>query len=219
MDIQNYKATLAHVISQMEGLTPAEIMQHPAWESLTPLITQAVLDDAYQYKQVLSLASFDKVCSRRVKSLSRIQEKRKKSTAFKVNSDFVAFTINTEQDISNFVTQLSQQFPFFFERNKITGTDIVTYCFAYDGHYLMEFQIGHPFASYVFCRDSYNRDSTQHKYVDLWDEGFYEHVRNVILGKERSNIELRLSRLYGETLVEPELKQILDAVEKTQASN
>jgi hypothetical protein len=133
-------------------------------------------------------------------------------TDCKVNSDFLAFRIPTRIDnIYEIVDRLSHRFEVLFERNSIidrlshrfevlfernsiiditTGelNDIVTYCFAYDKRigYLVEFQIGHPFAIATFENDTYLRDNLPLNPLnveDVWKNGFYENVRAKILGK------------------------------------
>jgi hypothetical protein len=95
--------------------------------------------------------------------------------------------------------------------------DIVVYAFGYHPNYkyIMEFQIGHEFASYVFARDSYLRDNKNAELVDLWKNNFYEKVKNKILGIDtKVNLFDELNNLYNGKSIETELYQIIEKIEK-----
>lgn len=199
--IIKYKEKLADIINTFPpNATSITIMRSNLWKELTPLITEDVLLDAHKHTDcVYSIAGmYDNSVSRPCKNLQRILEKKqinRSDSDFKVNSDFLAFRISSSIDnIYECVDRLSHRFTFFFERNSIidntTGdlTDIITYCFAYDKRigYLIEFQIGHPFAMATFENDTYLRDNlplNPLQVEDVWKDGFYENVKRKILGK------------------------------------
>lgn len=165
------------------------------------------------YSDQLSLGNPDQMTCRPAKRLARVQQKlanTRPGAAFKANSDLIAFRVNVES--INYIIDVVEQLRiityenkgYLFERNSIvnpeTGalTDIVTYYFVYipDYKYIMEFQIGHPFAAYVFARDSELRDNPGCGKVDFWTNDFYSHVRTAILaGKSISDEPLRTAFL------------------------
>ena len=214
-----YKETLRAIMNTI--VFDSNIMQSDIWGQLTPLITQEVLDDAHETSDKEKISHLgNSVFSRTVKQMARIEIKKTKNNDFKLNSDFEAFFIEIEnvKNISKIITELKQIFPVFFQRNEIIEngkvTDIVAFCFAYDGEYLIEFQIGHPFARYTFSRDSYMREhKNENIQVDLWDRGFYNHVKNVILKNEENRILPRLLELYSKSKIERELLDIVRNIE------
>jgi hypothetical protein len=182
---------------------------HSLWSSLLPLIDQNVLDQACAiapaYAKLFEGAGLQAI-SRPAKRLERILVKSKgkaPDVPFKVNSDLVAFrfptyTISEIPLIMNTLKQLFEAEGGSFRiRNGITNqegkfTDIVQYAFGYIPTlgFVVELQVGHPFASFTFTRDSQIRDlrtrgeSTTHL-LDMWDNGFYEAVRDKILHPEK----------------------------------
>lgn len=183
------------------------------------------------------------IIARPAKKMERIIIKKqynKPDIHFKVNSDFSAFRINTKiNDITNKLDDLENYFKningLFFLRNPIIKDnndfyllknyddfnskykDIVVYAFAYHPKYkyIMEFQVGHEFASYVFTRDSYLRDHKNTELIDLWKNNFYEKVKNKILGVNTEiNLLDELNNLYDGKSIEPELYKIIEKIEK-----
>ena len=158
------------------------------------------------YSTLLSLRHPKQMTCRPAKRLARVQQKlanTRPEAAFKANSDLAAFRVNVASinNIEHVVKQLREityeNKGFLFERNSITDpvtgalTDIVTYYFVYipEYKYIMEFQIGHPFAAYVFARDSELRDNPGCGKVDFWTNDFYSHVRSAILAGKRTATE------------------------------
>jgi hypothetical protein len=182
------------------------------------------------------------IVSRPVKKMERILVKQQRNNSdihFKVNSDFSAFRINTEvNDIVNKLDDLQKYFSdmdglyflrnpiikeeqhFYLLRNSDDSTskykDIVVYSFGYHPKYkyIMEFQVGHPFASYVFTRDSYLRDNKDSDLVDLWDNNFYGKVKDKLLGTNTQvNLLNELNQLYDGRPIEQELYKIIEKIE------
>jgi len=182
------------------------------------------------------------IITRQLKKMERILIKKEKNNAdinFKINSDFSAFRIITEvNDITNKLDDLERYFKeidgLYFSRNTIVKDndnfyllrnsndltskykDIVVYSFGYHPKYkyIMEFQIGHPFASYVFTRDSYLRDNKESDLVDLWDNNFYGKVKDKLLGiNTHINLLDELKELYNGKSIEPELYEIIERIE------
>lgn len=222
---QAYKYKLNSIIQEIQGLSPTAIMCHPEWSVLTKLITPEVLLDAHSYQPSLPLPAVHRPCKTITRVLNKALQGRA-DTHFKVNSDLSAFRIEVQpHEIRAIIVLLKASFPFLLVRNSVIDdegnpTDIVCVCMGYNGEYLVELQVIHPFASYVFKRDSLLRDMSPAAAVgliDLWDQGFYTHVRNVILGRETSEIPERLARLYGSRPVEPELLDILAGIDETRA--
>lgn len=158
------------------------------------------------------------------KTLGRINIKKQRTVPdihFKVNSDLCAFTINCDIDhIYNTINMLKEYVEknngFGFIRNDIwqpDNLDIIAYYFCYIPEYgfIMEFQIGHPFASYTFKQDSAIRDGDKTA-IDLWCNNFYSKVKNNILGFSHDNLILDLCQLYrsyGKTNIDIELLEII----------
>jgi len=95
--------------------------------------------------------------------------------------------------------------------------DIVSFSYGYHPKYkyIIEFQIGHPFAFYVFTRDSYLRDNKNSDLVDLWDNNFYQKVKNKLLGNN-TDVDLltELKNLHGDKPIDPKLYEIIEKIEK-----
>lgn len=182
------------------------------------------------------------ITSRPVKKIERILIKQQRTTSdiyFKVNSDFSAFRINTEvNDITNKLDDLAKYFKdnngLYFLRNPVIKDennfyllknsddynskykDIVVYSFGYHPQYkyIMEFQVGHPFAFYVFKRDSYLRDNKDSDLVDLWGNNFYGKVKDKLLENNTTvNLLDELTKLYNGRPIEPELYKIIENIE------
>lgn len=195
-----YKDALATVIYQDNGL---ENFTSSKWKELVPKITDEVLVDAHN-----SYAKYDDIfvglngISRPLKTMKRINIKSqgtRDDVPFKVNSDLCAVQFPTYniQNIKNIMTDIRERVidkeGIFHIRNSIenvdgTLNDIIQYAFAYVPSigYVIEIQVGHPFAMYTFKIDSIIRDKRLDGIpldgiVDLWDNGFYSFVKSVIL--------------------------------------
>jgi len=175
----------------------------PAWKQLVPLITDNVLVDAHKaQEQYKSMFSGFNVMTRPMKTMDRIKIKSqgtRDDVPFKVNSDLCAIQIPTYDiyKIKNIMKDIRQivmeETGLFHIRNSIEDTngniqDIIQYAFAYIPSigYIIEIQVGHPFAMYTFKVDSKIRDlrlagGSTDGIVDLWDNGFYDFVKSSIL--------------------------------------
>ena len=200
-----YKKTLATIIDQHNGL---ENFTSPTWKELVPLISSEVLTDAHNsYRKYEDLFyGLDEV-SRPLKTMKRINIKSqstRKDVPFKVNSDLCAVQFRTYdiKNIKSIMTELQRRIiaeeGIFQIRNSIEDannnlTDIIQYAFAYVPSigYIIEIQVGHPFAMLTFKIDSMIRDkriegSSLEGIVDLWDNGFYGFVTSAILNNDMS---------------------------------
>lgn len=176
----------------------------PEWKTLVPMISNEVLLDAHtaqkQYCENI-LRGFHPI-GRPLKSMNRIVIKSqgtRDDVPFKVNSDLCAVQIptydiyNIKRIMKDLCQMIVEEGGLFHIRNSIEDTngnmqDIIQYAFAYvpSIKYIIEIQVGHPFAMYVFKVDSLIRDkrlagSSTDDIVDLWDNGFYDFVKSVIL--------------------------------------
>lgn len=200
--MEAYKSALASVGDDFYN------MNAPCWASLVSLITEEVLEDAHtssnQYLDLFHSVGL-KPTSRPMKRMARILVKAsgtRPDVPFKVNSDLCAFQFKTETvvDISNIMKVIHDTVKknngMFFIRNSIQDpitndyTDIIQYAFVYIPKigYIAEIQVGHPFVMYTFSRDSLLRDlrlagQCTKGIVDLWDNDFYDAVKQYILGK------------------------------------
>ena len=181
--------------------------------------------------------------SRPAKKMERILVKQQRNNSdinFKVNSDFSAFRINTGvnnitaklEDLENYFKDIDGLYflrnsivknenNFYLLRNSNDTTtkykDIVVYSYGYHPKYkyIMEFQVGHPFASYVFARDSYLRDNKNSDLVDLWDNNFYGKVKDKLIGiNTEVNLLDELIKLYNGKTIETELYELIEQIEK-----
>lgn len=194
------------------------------------------MDDAYnQHNKFISL--FDKVkdinlIPRPAKSIERINKKidiSRYGNSFKVNSDFMAFRVPV-LNVNNILTITSiiesivlQNNGYFFNRNDTVKdnkiVDIVNYAFCYIPSigYIIELQIGHPIASYVFTIDSGKRDykPEYNDVIDLWKTGgnpcTYEKIKEELLNctPNKNTIETYLIEAYAEN-IPIELKSYFD---------
>ena len=205
-------------------MMPEQLYQldNEAWSNLSALINESVLADAHsKVNEVKSCFQPLNLLSRPMKKYSRVlvkqSEDKKYNKDFKVNCDFLAFRIgvddpcNIQSVVDTVVSKTTDHKGWCFVRNNEYGPDIVRYVYAYIPSigYMMEFQIGHPFAGYTFKQDSLIRDG--HNVVDLWDNNFYVRMKDCILGKvtQEFDVSNELKKLYGEKEVPFELKRIL----------
>jgi hypothetical protein len=140
--------------------------------------------------------------SRPLKTMKRIKIKAQTERAdvpFKVNSDLCAVRFPTYDiyRIRHIMKEIRQRVideeGIFVIRNSIEDDngvmkDIIQYAFAYIPSigYVIEIQVGHPFAMYTFKIDSKIRDmkldgKPVDDIVDLWDNGFYDFVKSSIM--------------------------------------
>ena len=197
-----YKNTLSSIVYEHNGLTN---LTSPQWKELVPKITNEVLLDAHnsyiKYEKLFSGLNGE---SRPLKTMTRINIKSqgtRDDVPFKVNSDlcavrFPTYDINKINKIMNEIRQrVIDEQGIFQIRNSIEDDnnniiDIIHYAFAYVPSigYIIEIQVGHPFAMYTFKVDSVIRDKringeSLDGIVDLWDNGFYNFVKSIILNK------------------------------------
>jgi hypothetical protein len=208
------------------NLMPCDIMTLNDFCKLN--ITQDILDDAYSKMDIVvekvnnilfEFKDLYKIETRKCKKIERINKKINKIKSdnnFKINSDFIGIRIKCNiTNIYKLIAKLKNNFDLFFERNSILSDgiykDIITYCYAYDSNtkYLIEFQIGHPFAMYVFTRDSYIRDNPNTNIIDLWSNNFYLNVVNKIIHKFDYDILDNLNKIYNNKNIEQDLLDIL----------
>lgn len=178
--------------------------------------------------------------ARNCKTIERINTKKQRVAPdihFKVNSDFIAYRVHTSvNDIPNKLNDLKEFLEssgglfflrnelyfendsFYFLRDNDVSTkykDIVAYAYAYHPKYkyIIEFQVGHPIASYVFTRDSYLRDHPDSKLVDLWKNNFYTNAKQKLLGENNDvNLLAELYILYLNAPIEHELLEIIKTI-------
>lgn len=199
----------------------------PLYTSLVPLITEDELTDAHDSALAFSIdyaAIFPTIECRPVKALSRVMAKAaagRPISAFQANTDLMAFRIPCKlTDIDTNVNKLSQVVAergghFMLKCPYMANgayTDIVAFCYAYipDYKYIMEFQIGEPFALYTFARDSALRDDPSCGLVDLWSNDFYAHVVKQLLKTSVYDLNGELNALYaGRGTPEPELSTMI----------
>lgn len=199
-----YKDTLSSIVYEHNGL---KNLTSPKWKELVPKITSEVLIDAHssyvKYEQLFNGLYGE---SRPLKTMKRINIKSqgtRDDVPFKVNSDLCAVRFPTYdiKSMKNIMKEIRQrvidQEGIFEVRNSIEDSennmiDIIQYAFAYVPSigYIIEIQVGHPFAMYTFKIDSIIRDKRidgepLDGLVDLWDNGFYSFVKSVILNNNK----------------------------------
>jgi len=217
----------SHYISELAKMTP-DILSDPSnpFFSALPDITEEDIDEAMlqmeEIQRELSRET-DLVFEQRArKTVDRIKQKNQREKAgasFRANSDIIAFRVKTDvvniqkclDRIKNFFTD--DQGMFTVKPLYKGNPDIIRCCFGYSHKYkyIVEFQVGHPFAQYTFARDSYIRDNITHDKVDLWGNNFYSHVQQKLLGQNPTmDVMGELMVLYGERQIEQELSEILE---------
>lgn len=225
MYIRNMYKNFLNEIIQDNGLNNLE---HKSWNKLFEHITQDVLNDAHSKSdEVINLYKPLKIISRKCKKIERIRDKNKEQKyckSFKVNSDFLAFRVKVSEitnipAVTDYIVKTTKKHGgISFIRNGIIDevsnmTDIIQYVFIYIPSigYIMEFQIGHPFAMYVFTNDSLIRDGNT-SVVDLWDNNFYTNVVKYILTGEPCDILAEINELYEDKTIPKEFLNILQAI-------
>lgn len=156
---------------------------------------------------------------------------------FKVVSDFIAFRVSCEvSDIPNVVSEIinisKNHGGTVWLKGNCQGdecdncdvrhfTDIVQYVYVYipQVEYVTEFQVGHPFAAYVFKLDSATRDNPAIRahIVDLWQNNVYGIVKTYLLAQANNCVTngmkydaLDAVHQAHEGNVPEELKRIID---------
>lgn len=232
--VHTYKQKLASIINDGQAFQDAE---SPLWVELVPLITKEVLYDAHtscqSYAEVFNHSNAK---ARPLKTIERIVVKSqgtRPDVPFKVNSDLCALRFETYDvhEIKHIMEELRKKVEgeqgFFYIRNSIEDEngnlkDIIQYAFAFIPHigYIVELQVGHPFAMYTFTVDSIIRDkrlagASLDGIVDLWDNGFYSYVKSLILNKHIPfNIE-DVTNVYptkSEIVNDAQLRYILNTI-------
>lgn len=188
------------------------------WKTIWPLITQYVLNDAYQqHLPIRKLFPEVVINSRSCKLVARVLEKMKEQSPgrennFKVVGDFVAGRIHCQlseiqakidylrkivEGINGiiFIRGSSEQRPYGWFKNGDKYTDITQYVYIYLEQigYPFEVQIGHKFAAHTFTIDSAIRDAKNHgqdvsQYVDLWTKDFYADVKKYLLEQANGQV-------------------------------
>lgn len=195
-----YKELLSSIVLEHKAF---QDVNHTCWKDLVGLITSDVLADAHKAStEYVELFRGMNVVARPLKSMSRITVKAqgtRPDVPFKVNSDLCAIRVPTYNVslIKPIMNELQKRVASFngefYIRNNIEDsegncTDIIQYAFAYIPiiGYIVEIQVGHPFAMYTFTVDSIIRDKRLQKepldgLVDFWDNDFYTYVKSAIL--------------------------------------
>lgn len=180
------------------------------WKSLFEVITEEVLIDAFEKHDLVkeTFSELKDMVTRNCKSIKRVEKKMTeqyptKENYFKVVADFIAVRIHCqvnqikdkidyikaivhENKGSVYIRGASDDKPYgFFMDSDMKYKDITQYLYVYIEQigYVIEFQIGHEFASYTFSIDSALRDNPDCGKVDLWNQGFYDYVKTQILNK------------------------------------
>lgn len=202
----SFQEALCETISKHpELLTDVQVgWDDPKWEELSGLITDTDLDQTgmgtAQAEQIFaSVFQTSVAVPRQRKRLERIAVKRQRTTyggRFKAMSDLVAYRIFCKvpyiaEVIKEIAAITSQHDGVTVIRNPITTpdgiyTDIVQYVFVYIPavRFVIEFQIGHPFAAYTFSIDSHLRDHPEDTTtVSMWTNDYYQLVQSYILSQ------------------------------------
>lgn len=188
------------------------------WKSLFEVITEEVLIDAFEKHDLVksTFPELKDMITRNCKSIKRVEKKKteqypNKENYFKVVADFLAVRINCDvnqiKDKIDYVKRIvmenegvlhirgsseNRPYGFFMDQALLNQDfkDITQYVYVYIEKigYVIEFQIGHEFASYTFSSDSALRDDKNCGQVDLWNKGFYGDVKTHILNKA-NNVE------------------------------
>lgn len=233
--VHAYKQLLSSAVFEKEAF---QDVNHPVWKELVSLITGEVLSCAHE-ASAMYVKLFDgfPVQSRPLKTMSRILVKSQATrpdVPFKVNSDLSAVRIPTYNihEIKTIMLELQKRITnaggSFYIRNAIEDSegkpaDIVQYAFAFVPviGYVVEIQVGHPFAIHTFTIDSIIRDKRLNGesldgIVDLWDNDFYTFVKSVIISGTHTSIDDFIKqyplgdKLQDDTVLVEILQNILD---------
>lgn len=180
------------------------------WKTLGGALTQEILDDAFarteQLREIFSGGEFDDTLRPAAKELKRAEKKLSeqypgRENYFKVVSDLLA--VRLQCDVANIPETISSLKAIFEKRGSevyLRGAspaqplgafkadryiDIFQFMYVYDllVGYIIEIQVGHPFAFLTFSIDSALREDKNCGLIDLWNDGFYGDVKAYILQK------------------------------------
>lgn len=201
--INTFKKTLAQQAVQIMAQPKDDI-----WKNLAEQVNQTILDDAFNNlnKAQSIFSSIGPLEPRTRKQQTRIEKKRAEISLrggeyFKVVSDFIAFRVpcnvnDIDQIISRIIAITDQENGHYWLKGSCKTltkyTDIVQYIYVYTPsvEYIIEFQVGHPFAAYTFKVDSALRDNPNCGLVDLWKDNMYGTVKQYILDKANNTGQL-----------------------------
>lgn len=236
MSIQAYKTKLAQIVK-----SSFQDLESNRWTETLDLIDQDVLTDAFSQIDQVKQIYWSDIQSRTCKRMARVEKKKQIPSldfAFKANSDFLAFRIpchphEIENIMFNIISITVENQGQSHVRGKIRNEedqliDIVqfVYVFLPQIGYIIEFQVGHPFAFYTFRLDTHLRNlrkegvDTSHM-IDLWStkDGedwqacFYIQVRNRILNPEPGQDVWRLyTERYADKTIDKDLWEILNQI-------
>lgn len=160
------------------------------WAMLSGWLSEQDLDRTVEKSsEAISIFNLNRTLRVRPrKNWLRFMDKRNSSIRrFGPISDLIGFRIQSEvMDIESIVAQIlkitSDHNGLAVVKNSISK-DIVQFVYVYipSIEYIIEFQVGHPFAFFTFTVDSHLRDHPK-SMVDLWENDFYSRVRAFILG-------------------------------------
>lgn len=174
----------------------------PEWKSISQQLTQTDLDEAHAHVPMVrelfkesALESRTKKTMERIKTKMATLENVPSGEFFKAVSDLIAFRVHCDdlsdiQSHLDYIATVTSQQPggvLWFKGSYKTAegvyTDIVQYVYVYipAAGYIVEFQVGHPFAAYTFTNDSALRDDPNCGAVDMWRDGVYVTVKRRIL--------------------------------------
>lgn len=173
------------------------------FRNLFNFVDQKVLDDAYEQTLLFSKILNNNDIEHEIKPpkrLERVIQKHNNPNSFKVISDFCGIRIMTKdlnyiqnyyEKLETVVHSLNGQ---IFLKNEIDNTDIIYFAYFYipEYGYIFEVQIGHPFALYVFKRDSYLRDNKDSNLIDFWNFGFYNFIKNKLINRNINSNDILL---------------------------
>ena len=174
-------------------------------------ITRAVVNDAHQFeadmvKSIAELTGREVFGRPAAKSLTRVHEKQYAGTGFYALNDVMACRVlipgvsHVGRDIEVMVRLLDRALRGdgckILDRHTMDGThydgtrpikDIVAYLQIFVPHlgHVMEIQVLHPFAAVQLARNALIERTDPRReegYIDLWDEWFYEDVKEMLLG-------------------------------------
>lgn len=193
------------------------------WQSLFPLINQEVLTTAFEQHDFVQeiFPKLDNMITRNCKSITRVEKKMTeqkpgRENYFKVVADFIAVRIHCNVDqIANKIDYIRKIVSLDGGEIHIRGStlkqpygsfincgfvDITQYVYVYlvQIGYVIEFQIGHEFASYTFAIDSAIRDDPDCGKVDLWNDNLYDDVKTYILNSSNAkrNILIKATNIH-----------------------
>lgn len=209
----NFKNELSNVIEELS--LSESFWNSLKWKSLFPFINQEVLTDAFEKHDIIR-SMFPKldIITRNCKSITRVEKKMteqrlNRENYFKVVSDFIAVRVNCDVDqirekigYVKWITNLnggdilirgqsSNQPNGGFMNSKFVDITQYVYVYLKEIGYVIEFQIGHEFASHTFAIDSALRDNPNCGKIDLWDDGLYDDVKTYLLNEANGDINNR----------------------------